>query len=82
MATGEGQSRAEVTGQQLWTNSTVLGDGSLPAQRIFLAIQSGISAELEMDELRQILEYLMDQTGRQAEGVFGHGLESALGERI
>ncbi|WP_179225598.1 FtsZ/tubulin family protein [Hymenobacter mucosus] len=82
MATGEGQSRAEVTGPQLWNSSTMLGDGSLPAQRILLAIQSGMSAELEMDELTQILEYLMDQTGRQAEVVFGHGLEPALGERI
>ncbi|WP_187632207.1 hypothetical protein [Hymenobacter lutimineralis] len=82
MATGEGHSRAEVTGQQLLTSSTMLGDGSLPAHRMLLAIQSGMSAELEMDELTQILEYLMDQTGRQAEVVFGHGLEPALGEGI
>ncbi|WP_206986785.1 FtsZ/tubulin family protein [Hymenobacter telluris] len=82
LATGEGHSRAEVAGQQLWTSSTALGDGSLSAHRMLLAIQSGGSAELEMDELTQILEYLMDQTGRQAEVVFGHGLEPALGQRI
>ncbi|GAA4393924.1 hypothetical protein GCM10023186_45940 [Hymenobacter koreensis] len=82
MATGEGHSRAEVTCQQLLTSSTMLGDGSLPAHRMLLAIQSGMSAELEMDELTQILEYLMDQTGRQAEVVFGHGLEPALGEGV
>jgi len=82
MATGEGHSRAEVTGQQLWTSSTMLGDASLPIHRMLLAIQSGMSAELEMDELTQILEYLMDQTSRQTEVVFGHGLEPALGGGI
>ena len=60
----------------------MLGDATLPAQRILLAIQSGTAAELEMDELTQILESVVSLAGDQAEGVFGHGLYPALGESI
>lgn len=82
MATGEGHNRAAVVGQQLWKGSTLLGDATRPAHRILLSIQSGTATELEMDELTQLLEYVMSQAGDQAEIVFGHGLNSALGESI
>ena len=82
MATGEGHNRAAVVGQQLWADSTMLGDATLPAHRILLAIQSGTATESEMDELTYLLEYLVSQAGDQAEVVFGHGLNPALGESI
>lgn len=82
MATSEGRNRAEVVGQQLWANAYVLGDATLPAHRILLAIQSGTATELEMDELTQLLEYVVSQAGDQAKVVFGHGLNPALGESI
>lgn len=82
MATGEGHNRAAVVGQQLWEDSIMLGDSTLPAHQILLAIQSGIATELEMDELTQLLEYVMSQAGDQAEVIFGHGLNPALGESI
>ena len=82
MATGEGHNRAAVIGQQLWEGSTLLGDATRPAHRILLAIQSGTATELEMDELTYLLEYVVSQAGNQAEVVFGHGLNPALGESI
>ena len=59
VATGSGPNRAETIGHQLWANSTVLGENALPAHRILLAIQSGTATELEMDELTQLLEYIV-----------------------
>ena len=82
MATGEGYNRAAVVGQRLWAGSTLLGDVTLPAHRILLAIQSGTATEFEMDELTQLLNYIVSQTGDQVEVVFGHGLNPALGESI
>ena len=82
MATGGGHNRAAVIGQQLWEGSTLLGDVTLPAHRILLAIQSGTATELEMDELTCLLEYVVSQDGDQAEVVFGDGLNPALGESI
>ena len=82
MATGEGHNRAAVVGQQLWEGSTLLGDATRPAHRILLSIQSGTATELEMDELTYLLEYVVSQAGDQAEVVFGHGLNPALGENI
>jgi cell division GTPase FtsZ len=35
-----------------------------------------------MDELTYILEYIQSQSGDQAEAVFGHKLNPALGESI
>jgi cell division protein FtsZ len=80
LATGEGHNRAAVVGQQLWAESTMLGDATLPAHRILLAMQSGTATEL--DELTYLLEYVVSQAGDQAEVVFGHGLNPALGESI
>lgn len=82
MATGEGHNRAAVVGQQLWADSILLGDAVLPAHQILLSIQSGTTRELEMDELTQLLEYVASQAGDQAEIIFGHGLNPALGESI
>jgi cell division protein FtsZ len=82
MATSSDLNRAQVVGPQLWAASTVLGDAALPARRIVLAIQSETTPELEMDELTQLLEDVVRRTGQEAEIVFGHGLNPALGDGI
>lgn len=82
VATGSGHNRAETIGRELWAGATVLGDATLPAQRLLLSIQSGTAEELEMDELTFILEYVLNQAGDQAEVVFGHGISPTLGESI
>ena len=82
MATGAGHDRAAIMGQQLWENSTLIGEEILPAHRILLAFKSGPATALEMDELTWLLEYVVSQAGDQADVIFGHGLNPALGESI
>lgn len=81
-ATAKGAGRAELLCRQLWQEAVVLGEAAKPADRILLAIQSGTVEELEMDELTRILESVVSHAGGQAEVVFGHGLNPALGESI
>jgi cell division protein FtsZ len=52
------------------------------AKKILLSIISGVEAELQMDELTEITEYIQEQAGEDAEMIFGHGVDSDLGDRI
>lgn len=52
------------------------------AKKILLSIISGIEAELQMDELTEITEYIQEQAGEEAEMIFGHGVDPDLGDRI
>lgn len=52
------------------------------AQKILLSIISGVEAELQMDELTEITEYIQEQAGDDAEMIFGHGVDPDLGDRI
>lgn len=52
------------------------------AKKILLSIISGVEAELQMDELTEITEYIQSQAGDEAEMIFGHGVDSELGDRI
>lgn len=61
----------------LLDNKDIMG-----AKKILLSIISGEEAELQMDELTTITEYIQQQAGDEAEVIFGHGVDSALGDRI
>lgn len=61
----------------LLDNRDILG-----AQKILLSIISGDQAELQMDELTEITEYIQEQAGDDAEVIFGHGVDPDLGESI
>ena len=52
------------------------------AKRILLSIISGVDAELSMDELTEITEYIQGQAGEEAEMIFGHGVDPDLSDRI
>ncbi len=52
------------------------------AKRILLSIVSGKEAELQMDELTIITDYIQDQVGTDAEMIFGHGADPQLEEHI
>ncbi|MBA4057784.1 MAG: cell division protein FtsZ, partial [Marivirga sp.] len=52
------------------------------AKRILLSIISGVDAELQMDELTEITEYIQGQAGEEAEMIFGHGVDPDLSDRI
>ncbi|MBR0570962.1 cell division protein FtsZ [Microvirga sp. STS03] len=78
----EGEGRAlraaeEALSSPLLNNTDIHG-----AQKILLSIMSGEQAELEMDELTEITEYIQDKAGQEAEVIFGHGIDSDLGQSI
>jgi cell division protein FtsZ len=53
------------------------------AQKILLSIVSGVKAELQVEELMTITDYIIKKAGKEAEDViFGHGIDQALGESI
>jgi cell division protein FtsZ len=78
----EGEGRAlraaeEALSSPLLNNTDIHG-----AQKILLSIMSGEQAELEMDELTEITEYIQEKAGQEAEVIFGHGIDSTLGQSI
>lgn len=52
------------------------------AKRILLSIVSGEEAELQMDELSVITDYIQEKVGVDAEVIFGHGSDAYLGESL
>ncbi|TDG95337.1 cell division protein FtsZ [Cardinium endosymbiont of Culicoides punctatus] len=52
------------------------------AKKILLSIVSGQTAELQMDELTVITNYIQEQTGNDSEMIFGHGSDSEMTEGI
>lgn len=52
------------------------------AKKILLSITSGEKAELQMDELSDITNYIQERAGDEAEMIFGHGVDPGLDEAI
>lgn len=64
-------------------NSPLLNQQNIyGAEKILLSIISGEEAELQMDELTDITDYIQEYAGDNAEVIFGHGVDSTLGENI
>lgn len=77
-----GESRAiraieEAINSPLLNNQNIQG-----ADKILLSIISGEQAELKMDELTEITDFMQDIVGDDAEVIFGHGVDQELGESI
>ena len=52
------------------------------AKKILLSITSGVEAELQMDELSEITDYIQERAGDEAEVIFGHGVDANLDDAI
>jgi cell division protein FtsZ len=79
-SSGEGRARraaVDALTSPLLDNKDIMG-----AKRILLSIVSGEEAELQMDELSEITEYIQEQAGDNAEVIFGHGIDASLGDKI
>lgn len=64
-------------------NSPLLNNRNIHgAEKILLSIISGEEAELQMDELAEITDYMTEFSGEDAEVIFGHGVDPELGENI
>lgn len=81
-ATMEGEDRA-LRAAEGALNSPLLNNKNVHgAQKILLSIISGEQAELQMDELTVITEYIQEMAGDEAEVIFGHGVDAELGNNI
>lgn len=77
---GDNRARNAASGalsSPLLDNCDIMG-----AKKILLSIVSGSEAELQMDELMEITEYIQEQAGQEAEMIFGHGVDPNLGDRL
>ncbi|MFN5171109.1 MAG: cell division protein FtsZ [Cyclobacteriaceae bacterium] len=77
-----GEGRAIKAAQQALASPLLDNRDIMGAKKILLSIISGEEAELQMDELSTITEYIQEQAGDEAEVIFGHGVDSTLGDRI
>jgi cell division protein FtsZ len=77
---GDGRARRaaeEALSSPLLNNTDIHG-----AEKILLSITSGEEAELRMDELTEITDYIEEKAGDNAEVIFGQGIDAALKENI
>ncbi|MTI20148.1 cell division protein FtsZ [Fulvivirga sp. RKSG066] len=81
-ATTKGENRAQRAAEEALASPLLDNKDILGAQKILLSIISGEQAELQMDELTEITEYIQDQAGDEAEVIFGHGVDPDLDDSI
>lgn len=80
--TADGDGRARRAAESALVSPLLNSRDIHGAQKILLSIISGEAAELQMDELSDITEFIQEMTGDEAEVIFGHGVDDNLGENI
>lgn len=78
----EGENRARRAAEEALASPLLNEKDILGAQKVLLSIISGEEAELQMDELVEITDYISEMAGEDAEVIFGHGVDADLGESI
>ncbi len=81
-STTEGENRARRAAEEAIASPLLNNENIHGAQKILLSIISGEEAELQMDELTDITEYIQEVAGTDAEVIFGHGVDPDLGDSI
>jgi cell division protein FtsZ len=80
-ATAEGENRAIRAIQDALT-SPLLNDNDIKgARNVLLNISSG-TEEVTMDEIGQILDYVQERSGVNADLIWGNGIDTSLGNKI
>lgn len=77
-----GDNRARRAAEEALNSPLLNQQDIFGAEKILLSIISGEEAELQMDELTDITDYIQEYAGDNAEVIFGHGVDSSLGENI
>ena len=77
-----GEDRAKKAAEGALASPLLDNRDIMGAKKILLSIISGVEAELQMDELSEITEYIQEQAGDEGEMIFGHGVDPDLGDRI
>lgn len=80
-ASAEGENRSIVAVQHA-LSSPLLNDNDIKgANYVLLNITYG-DAEITMDEMAEITDYIQDEAGSTAEIIFGHGYDGSLGNKL
>lgn len=80
-ASAEGENRSMLAVQQA-LSSPLLNDNDISgANYVLLNITYG-DAEITMDEMAEITDYIQDEAGSTAEIIFGHGYDASLGNKL
>ncbi|MEP1095927.1 MAG: cell division protein FtsZ [Cyclobacteriaceae bacterium] len=77
-----GENRARRAAEEALNSPLLNQQNIFGAEKILLSIISGEEAELQMDELTDITDYIQEYAGDNAEVIFGHGVDANLGEHI
>ena len=78
----KGEGRARKAAEEALTSPLLDNKDISGAKKILLSIISGEKAELQMDELTEIIEFIQEQGGDEADVIFGHGVDPSLEESI
>jgi len=78
----EGEDRAKRAAEMALASPLLNNRDIHGAEKVLLSIISGEEAELQMDELTEITDYITEMAGDSAEVIFGHGVDADLGESI
>jgi len=81
-AQAEGKDRARKAAELALTSPLLDYKDIHGAKKILLSIVSGQEAEMHMDELAIITDYIQEKVGEDAEMIFGHGSDKQLKESI
>jgi cell division protein FtsZ len=82
MSETRGENRARRAAEEALASPLLDNRDIHGAKKILLSILSGTEAELSMDELSEITEYIQNEAGDEAEMIFGHGVDEQLEDRI
>ena len=77
-----GENRARRAAEAALNSPLLNNHNIMGAEKILLSIMSGEEAELQMDELTDITDYIEENAGLDAEVIFGHGVDADLGQNI
>lgn len=81
-AEASGEDRAKRAVEQSLSSPLLDNTDIRGAKKILLSITYGEEAELTMDELAEITDYIEEKAGYEAEVIFGQGLDVTLGESV
>lgn len=81
-STTYGENRARRAAEEALSSPLLNSTDIHGAKKILLSIRFGEEAELTMDELTEITDYIEEKAGDEAEVIFGQGLDTTLGESI
>lgn len=80
-ASAEGENRALIAAEKALSSPLLNDNDIIGANYVLLNITYG-DAEITMDEMAEITDYIQEEAGSTAEIIFGHGYDASLGNKL